>query len=183
LEFAFVACAEAGPHRNFDQIDHDFNLLMREVRQNDRQSSVQSIQRLSDVTKTERDDCIRICDDIQRLVQKRRQKIQELLQQHQKQNSGIVAAGGKNGEPLKASPVLQRKVSARALETSIIRLFHSAGALQLRRCSGTVAVHRAFEYPYACVASRFVVMLHSCDFVSVSAPASRNAIHANDQTI
>jgi len=90
---------------------------MRELRQNDRHSSMQSIQRLADVTKTEREDCVRICDDIQRLVQKRRTKIQELLQQFQKQISGSTfvmnGSGSRKNDQVKTSPILQRKVRAR----------------------------------------------------------------------
>ena len=65
-------------HRSFDQIEHDMMHLGKEVRRGDHIRAGTLLKQVSEATKVERQDCLRIVDDIGRVVRMRRLKLQEL---------------------------------------------------------------------------------------------------------
>ena len=67
-------------HRQFDQIDGDLGQLQREMRRNDRERAMVLAKHIVDVTKAEREDCLKMVEEVERSVRTRRQNIQATAQ-------------------------------------------------------------------------------------------------------
>jgi hypothetical protein len=115
-------------HRNFDQIDRELGQLYREV-QNDRSTSLRTVQRLTNVTKVERHDCVRIIDDLERIVQKRRVKLQQAIVTNGPGRAAATADGsGMQLVPNKQVPVLLRQVhNSRSVDTNMSKRLTELG--------------------------------------------------------
>ncbi|CAD5112454.1 DgyrCDS1676 [Dimorphilus gyrociliatus] len=66
-------------HRNFDKVDKDLKILQSQLKNNEKEKAIATASHIVDVTKSEREDCLKILNNIEKHVGSRKQKLYEAI--------------------------------------------------------------------------------------------------------